>query len=257
MTGALRVSDIDVKHLHALNSGRTQSRTLSEALAVDHLALLQNSIPNVPAGLVAAVADAQPLGILKRMQSIGTALHEYLPEEECLKLTRHTSDTVRGWACFAVSADPTSQEVERLLARIRPAADDLHFAVREWVWMAARPRLSADLELSIGLLAEWTGSPSERVRRFASEALRPRGVWARHIAELKLNPDLGLPLLEPLRADSSRYVQDSVANWINDASKTNPDWARELCRRWRMENPLPGTERMLNRAMRSIAQKHR
>ena len=253
MTGTMRVADVDGKHLRSLNGGQAQSRTLAEALAVDHCVLLHSVMPNVPAELSAAAADARPLGILKRMQAIGTGLHQHLPAESCRELARHPSDTVRGWACFAVAADPTNEDVERLLARIRPAADDLHFAVREWVWMAARPHLAADLDRSIGLLADWTGSPSERVRRFASEALRPRGVWARHITELKQNPDLGMPLLEPLRADSARYVQDSVANWINDAAKTNPHWARELCRRWSGQSPMPATERIIARALRSLS----
>lgn len=253
MTGMMRVADVDSKHLHSLNSGHAQSRTLTEALAVDHLVLLQNVMPNVPAELSAAVAAAQPLGILKRMQAIGTALHHHLPAEACQDLAHHASDTVRGWAAFAVAADPRNADVERLLTHVRPASDDLHFTVREWVWMAARPHLAADLDRSIGLLADWTSSPSERVRRFSSEALRPRGVWARHISELKQDPDLGIPILEPLKADSTRYVQDSVANWINDASKTSPDWTRALCRRWSEESSAQATERIIARALRSLS----
>ena len=248
MSGTVGVADIS-----ALNSGRVQSRTLTEALAIDHAALLDNVVPNAPAALSRAAADAQSLGILKRMQAIGTALHDHVSTESLQELAHHQSDTVRGWACFADAASPRNMDLELLLVRIRPAADDLHFAVREWAWMAARPLLASDLERSIGLLAPWTGSTSERIRRFASEALRPRGVWARHIAELKENPELGMPLLEPLRDDSARYVQDSVANWINDAAKTNPGWARELGLRWNSESPTPATSRIITRALRSLS----
>ena len=237
-----------------LNSGRDESRTLAEVLAITHSALLTQAGPEAPEELVEAARHADSLGILARMQAMGEALSTHLGHSACLDLADHPVDTVRGWAVFALVSQEKDADVDTLLALVRPAADDPHFGVREWAWMAVRPHLVPRLDKAIRALRPWTSDPSERIRRFASEALRPRGVWARHIPALKKEPERGLPLLEPLRADSSRYVQDSVANWINDAAKTQPAWARELCERWQEESPTPATERIIKRALRSIRQ---
>lgn len=248
--GASSASAVTPAHLAELSAGRTEARTLSEALVVDQGALASHVLPELPRAALERIARAADLGILKRMTLIGTLLHEHFGSAIPREILQNPSDTVRGWACFMVGADD-SASVEEILTRIRPLADDPHFTVREWAWMGVRRRLAADLYPSIELLAGWTNSRSENVRRFATESLRPRGVWAAHIATLKAEPEHGLPLLEPIRADPSRYVQDSVSNWINDASKTRPDWARELCSRWLAEDQSAATARIVTRALRS------
>ena len=91
------------------------------------------------------------------------------------------------------------------------------------------------------------------VRRCAAAATRPRGVWCKHIDELKRDPSPGLPLLEPLRSDESLYVRRSVANWLNDASKDAPEWTRDVCARWLRESPTAETRSLVDHALRSLA----
>ncbi|MDO5645475.1 MAG: HEAT repeat domain-containing protein [Dermabacter sp.] len=237
--------------LRALNLGTASTRTLTEALAVDHAVLLQAAIPGVDKELCSSVSELQAVGIVKRMTGIGAALANRLDRTQVEHLAAHTSDTVRGWVCFLLAAR-TTDGPEVLLDDLRRLADDEHFAVREWAWMAARSTLVSDLDVSIEVLAGWTSDPSERIRRFASEALRPRGVWAAHIPTLKRRPELGEPILHPLRADASRYVQDSVGNWINDAAKTCPEWAIDLCGRWSAESDAAATARIVKRGLRSV-----
>lgn len=214
-----------------LNRGEIESATLGEGLAVDFTTLLRT---------LDVDCDIDPgLGITKRMTLAAEALLDFDGD-----LERHPSDTVRGWAAFRAGLRP-GWTLEQRLEAVRPLAQDAHFGVREWAWLGVRPAIAAEIERAIGLLTEWAdGAPF--LRRFASEATRPRGVWCAHIPLLKKKPALGLPVLDRCVGDGSKYVQDSVANWMNDASKTRPDWVRETCARWNVEY-------VTRRALRSIA----
>jgi 3-methyladenine DNA glycosylase AlkC len=249
--GARSRAEIDPGILEELNAGRIAAATLAECLAVDHAALLRAVLPDLPADAVAELGSHAGSGITRRMAAAAGVLLAHLGEGGIAMLAAHPSDTVRGWAAFMIGVLPDVVVADRL-ERIRAFADDRHFGVREWAWLALRRRIADDIERSIRELQPWTGDPSANIRRFAIEATRPRGVWAAHIDALKRDPDLGLCLLEPLKADPAIYVQDSVANWINDASKDLPAWASSLCTRWRSESLLPATARICDRATRSL-----
>jgi 3-methyladenine DNA glycosylase AlkC len=139
------------------------------------------------------------------------------------------------------------------LAAVRRFAVDPHFAVREIAWMAVRDEVAADVDGAVRLLAPWALDADANVRRFASEATRPRGVWCAQIEPLKREPWRAASLLEPLKSDPSRYVQNSVANWLNDASKTQPRWVEETCARWARESRTAATAYITRRARRSLS----
>ncbi|MFC0268159.1 hypothetical protein [Kushneria aurantia] len=249
--GASRAADIPAEVLQALSRGELESATLTEGLALDQALLLRATFPELSPAALKAAESACQLGILKRMSAIGALMLDERGTAAIEQCRSHGADTVRGWACFMIGAQ-TELTLAARLAAIRPLAADPHFAVREWAWLAVRPQLVQELEAAINQLAVWTTAPCESLRRFASEALRPRGVWCRHIDALKRHPERGLPLLSPLRADPSRYVQDSVANWLNDAAKDHPDWVNELCIQWLQHDPCPATRRICQRARRNL-----
>lgn len=246
-----RIADLDPARLAQLDSGAVESRTLAECLAIDFARLMRATLPEIGETALCAMADAAQTGITRRMTLAASLIEEHCRPDIIERLSSHPSDTVRGWACFRIGANPTLDLPERL-ARIRPFADDTHFGVREWSWLAVRPHLAQDVAASVALLAGWTGDPSPRIRRFASESIRPRGVWCTHIALLKRQPEIALPVLETLRADPDPYVQDSVGNWLNDAAKDHPDWVQELCRRWMADSPGPATARICRRGQRGL-----
>lgn len=75
--------------------------------------------------------------------------------------------------------------------------------------------------------------PSEHVRRWCSEGLRPRLPWGEKLGHFCDDPAPILPVLEALKDDTSLYVRRSVANTLGDISKDHPDLAIGVARRWK------------------------
>ncbi|VTR92647.1 dna alkylation repair protein : Uncharacterized protein OS=Ketogulonicigenium vulgare (strain WSH-001) GN=KVU_2395 PE=4 SV=1: DNA_alkylation [Gemmata massiliana] len=249
--GASRRADISPELLAQLNAGTAPSATLSEGLAIDFATLLVAAVPDIPTDSVDVVREMAGEGVTRRMDAVGEVLLRHLTLDGLPTIAEHTSDTVRGWACYVIGRAP-KLKLNAKLTLIRPLADDRHFGVREWAWMAIRPHLAKNVGHAVKALEPWARDPSPNVRRFASEATRPRGVWCTHIEALKQNPELALPLLEPLRADPAKYVQDSVGNWLNDAAKSQPAWVKALCTRWQQESTTDTTSRICQRALRNV-----
>src|SRR5829696_7782111 len=82
----------------------------------------------------------------------------------------------------------------------------------------------------LATLQVWTEDAHYHVRRLCSEGTRPRLPWA---LSLTLPHDVGIPLLDRLFADPTRYVTRSVANHVNDISKKDPELALDTLERWR------------------------
>lgn len=234
-----------------IDRGQEETKNLAECLGVDFAALFATLFPSSSKAALETASQMKGVGILKRMDSMAELILKEHGEDALERLSGHRSDTARGWAAFMVGRLPRLS-LKKRLEKIKPYADDSHFGVREWAWMAVRNHIADDLESAIPLLAEWTNDPSFRVRRFASEATRPRGVWAAHIQALKDKPEMALSILAPLNADPEKYVQDSVANWLNDAAKNQPKWVKQVCADWAKTSKSPATSYVIKRALRSI-----
>jgi len=249
--------------LKLLNEGKIESANLVEWLAIDHIQLLENTFPQLGLGEmllpIKAKLDAEKKpSIMSTFRCIGQSVSEHSTAQKTVddtlgKLQQHLSDSVRGYACFALAH--SEKKIPALLQKVKPYAADLHFGVREIAWLSARPTLSTDLDLSIALLQKWSTEEDENVRRFAAEVLRPNGVWCKHLTALKENPEQALPILEPLKNDASKYVRDSVANWLNDASKAQPEFVRTVCQNWTKASTSKETAYIVKRALRTINKK--
>lgn len=87
------------------------------------------------------------------------------------------------------------------------------------------------------------------------ECTRPCGVWTKHINILKQTPELAMPVLELLKNDSSRYVQNALGNWLNDSSKSQPEFVIELTNKWAKESNTKNTQYIIKRALRTLNKK--
>lgn len=248
-TGARKRDEIPVDVLRQLNRGELETANLVEALAVDFRVLLGHVAPHVPCP--DELNSSGNHGITRRIESVGAALHASEGLEAVSRYGAHASDTVRGWAAYVIGSAP-DLSLTRRLRLMEPLADDPHFGVREWAWLALRPHVAADVAAALKGLKKWTTRRSENLRRYAIEITRPRGVWCSHLVELKEDPEAALVLLEAVRSDSSKYVQDSVGNWLNDASKTRPDWVAAVTDRWLKESGTVETRRIVRRGRRSL-----
>ena len=79
---------------------------------------------------------------------------------------------------------------------------------------------------------KWSGHENEHVRRLSSEGCRPALPWGQALNSFKKDPSPVLPILTQLKTDPSAYVRKSVANNLNDISKTHPDLVAELANDW-------------------------
>lgn len=230
-----------------LSRGEIETQNLMDGLAIDFNMLLQTVFATD------TLKIDNTLGITKRMSHAARVIHDQVGFG-CFDMMRHhKSDTIRGIAAYLLAEQSLSLSDQ--LTCIHPLADDSHFGVREWAWIAIRPSVIDSLDESLLLLQPWIAHVSVFVRRFAVEITRPRGVWCGHIPRLKINPDLGMPLLDPLKSVPQKYLQDSVANWLNDASKSQPGWVQDVCERWRLESETPETNRICRRALRTLSKK--
>jgi len=97
---------------------------------------------------------------------------------------------------------------------------------------AVRPFIISNEEKMMAQMREWSKSGNEHLRRLSSEGCRPALPWGIALVKYKKDPSPILPILEQLKADPSLYVRKSVANNLNDISKTHPELVVEIAKRW-------------------------
>lgn len=176
------------------------------------------------------------LELKQRVMQISVNLGKYLPDD--YKTAIHIIDKVimnydtcsDGFVSFfptfveLYGQDKENWDISMsALARYTPYAS-AEFAVRAFI--------INDEERMMAQMASWAKDNNEHVRRLASEGCRPRLPWGQSLPNFQKDPSPILRILELLKADPSLYVRKSVANNLNDISKTHPDLVVKVAKDW-------------------------
>lgn len=108
------------------------------------------------------------------------------------------------------------------------------------------------LEKVLSKVYRWATNNDPAVRRMLIEAIRPRGVWCKHIDELKRDPSILKEILEQVLDDPSDYVRKAAANNLNDISKDNPETVCKWVKEWSKGAISPEREWVIQRGLRGL-----
>ncbi|ADB34095.1 putative DNA alkylation repair protein [Kribbella flavida DSM 17836] len=236
--------------------------TAEEMLSTDSVVALGAVLRKVEPGLRFAALTAVPgklagtsfseRGLLVRDALLADLPAGYAPVEQAIRAAL-TQPEFTGWMIWPVTEavavratsgteGPQFEAGLELLAALTPRLT-AEFAVRTF--------LAADLDRTLAVVTGWTKDPDEHVRRLASEGTRPRLPWAKQVRAILARPGVTRPVLEALRRDDSPYVRRSVANHLNDVSRSDPALAVEIAAGW-LADPAPTTAQLVRHALRSL-----
>ncbi|HRO66574.1 MAG TPA: DNA alkylation repair protein [Pseudobdellovibrionaceae bacterium] len=237
------------KNLYSYENSKKISKALKRAWADFPSAVFLKHLEN----------QLRPLELKDRMKLLSERLGRTLPKDFPTKvdilvraLAENEKDTV-GLSGFLVWP-LTSLVAREGLDHFEISMDALKEMTKRFTAeFDIRPFLEKHEKKSLRLLKKWAKDPDPHVRRLVSEGTRPLLPWGSRLSRFQNDPAKTLNLLEILKKDDSEYVRRSVANHLNDHSKTHGDWVLERLRAWRRKDPdHPGLGWIVKHASRTL-----
>lgn len=102
----------------------------------------------------------------------------------------------------------------------------------------------------INRMTAWADSDKDYIRRLASEGTRISVPWGIKLKFVKDNPETVLPLLDKLMNDPSEDVRRSVANNLNEMSKSAKRLMLDYCQKWLGKSKE--TDKLIKHAVRTL-----
>lgn len=183
-----------------------------------------------------ARANLDALSLMERLRQTTTSLHATLPDDfiSALKILKALAPRIDHSFVSLILPDYVATYG---LDHFKPSMDALRFFTpfgsSEF---GVRPFLRSDPARALAIMETWARDADPHVRRLASEGCRPRLPWSFRLDAILNDPELAAPILETLRADESLYVRKSVANHLNDVTKTHPTWVLDRIESWPLDD---------------------
>lgn len=117
---------------------------------------------------------------------------------------------------------------------------------------AIRPYILHHFDKTLKQMVKWSKHSNFHIRRLASEGVRPRLPWAKKLDVFIQDPSPITPILENLKDDTSKYVQKSVANCLNDILKDNFSVGKEIVESWNQEEMTTERQWIVKHALRNL-----
>jgi len=182
----------------------------------------------------------ETLELKDRVYRISLKLGEFLPADypEAIQILDKVVMNYGTWLestgwFFPIFVETYGQDEQHWDVSIAALARYTPYASSEG---AVRPFIIKHEERMMAQMYAWSKDENEDVRRLSSEGCRPQLPWALAIPSFKKDPSPILPILEQLKTDPSEHVRRSVANNLNDISKTHPDLVVQLAKDWYGKN---------------------
>lgn len=201
-------------------------------------------------------AEWDDLSLLQRIAHVSESMHEVLnfPYVKALPILKQVSPHFCGIFHWVFPDYVARYGLNHYELSMQALAELTRFSTSEY---AIRVFLERYPQQTLQRMFEWCSSDDAHLRRLASEGVRPRLPWAKHLPWIADQPESVLPIIEALKCDESAYVRKSVANLMNDLSKQQPDWVLALCRQWKSEGESLNkrTEWIIRHGLRTLLKK--
>jgi len=173
------------------------------------------------------------LELKARGRQVTVNLGKYLPADYCeaIAILDKAVENYSGFCrlCFPDFVELYGQDDENWDLSMRALE---RYTIGSSSEMAVRPFIIKNQDRMMAQMYAWSKHENEHVRRLSSEGCRPALPWAIALNSFKKDPTPILPILEQLKNDPSEYVRKSVANNLNDISKTHPDLVIKIAKSW-------------------------